>query len=279
MGDAVLRHGGHAVRVEPFDDVQHLGEVRLRERDALGVGHRERLAHGAHETAALLAAALGGAAVGSTVGHARLVDAVVHHELGPHAMANVLLHHMRHAGTLVKVGDIGHNLRVCARRCAKANLAGVAVSERAIEKHHVHALADAQHRVLPAESGGDALLARDAVAQACNARVGAYHGFHRVERLVKTGCLDSENHQVSRDRFACAHATQHARLAVDGDSVARVALITRVVHHVFHSIGAQVLGHDAAVHETHAALADERNLLDTHGRTTFPRLVSFELAG
>ena len=194
-------------------------------------------------------------------------------------MANVPLHHMRHAGTLVKARDIGHYLRVCARRCAKANLSGVAVGKCAIEKHHVHALADAQHRALPAKSGGNALLARDAVAQARDARVGVHHSFHRVERLLKAGRLDSKNHQVSRGCLARAHTAQQARLAVDGDSVTRMALIARVVHHVFHRLGAQVLGHDAAVHETHAALADERNLFDTHGRTTFPRLVSFELAG
>ena len=80
-------------------------------------------------------------------------------------------------------------------------------------------------------------------------------------------------------RLACAHTAQQARLAVDGNRIAGMALVACVVHHILHRVGAKVFGHDAAVHETHAALADERDLLDTHGRTTFPRLDSFEPAG
>ena len=191
-------------------------------------------------------------------------------------MADVLLHHVRHAGALVKVGNVSNNLGICACRRAKANLSGVAVGERAVEKHHVHALADAQHGTLPAESCGNALLARDAVAQARDARMGAHHGFHRVERLGQAGCLDGKNHQVGRCRLTCTHAAKRARLTVDGDCIGGVALIASVVHHVFHCIGPQVLGHDAAIHKAHAALTDKRDLLDTHGRTAFPCQVFFK---
>ena len=66
-------------------------QVCFGQLNALGVGNRKRLAHGGDKTAALLGARLRGASVGPAVGHAGLVDAVVEHEFGPHAVRNIAL--------------------------------------------------------------------------------------------------------------------------------------------------------------------------------------------
>ena len=39
VGDAILCHGGHAIWVKPLDNAQHLGKIRLRERNAPGEPH------------------------------------------------------------------------------------------------------------------------------------------------------------------------------------------------------------------------------------------------
>lgn len=86
LRDAVLSHRGHTGGVDSLDEVHHLRQVCLGQFNALGVGDRKRFAHGGNKAATLLGARLRGASVGPAVGHAGLVDAVVEHEFGPHAV-------------------------------------------------------------------------------------------------------------------------------------------------------------------------------------------------
>ncbi len=139
-------------------------QVCFGQLNALGVGNRKRLAHGGDKTAALLGARLRGASVGPAVGHAGLVDAVVEHEFGPHAVRNIALDGMGDAAARVEPVDSGDGRGVRAGRRAKADLARIGKGERAVEEHGVHALADTQDGMLPAKAFGNLLLARNAVA-------------------------------------------------------------------------------------------------------------------
>lgn len=104
FGDAVLRHRGHTGGVDSLDEMRHLRQVCLGQLNALGVGDRKRFAHGGNKAATLLGARLRGASVGPAVGHARLVDAIVEHEFGPHAVRNVALDGMGDAAACVEPG-------------------------------------------------------------------------------------------------------------------------------------------------------------------------------
>lgn len=164
LSDAVLRHRGHAGGIEPFYETHHLRQVFLGELDALGIGDCKRLAHGGDKTAELLGALLRSASVGAAVGHTGLVDAVVEHEFGPHAMCDVVLDGMGDAAARVEPVDSGDGRGVGAGGRTKADLARIGKGERAVEKHSVHALADSEDGVLPAKALGNLLLAGDAVA-------------------------------------------------------------------------------------------------------------------
>ena len=85
-------------------------------------------------------------------------------------------------------------LRVGIGRRAEADLAWPAICEFVVQEHGVHALANAEHRALPAETFGDFLLARNAVAQRRDARFGAHNGFHGIERLRKARGFNRKNH-------------------------------------------------------------------------------------
>lgn len=108
-------------------------------------------------------------------------------------------------------------------------------------------MADAQDGVLPAKALGNLLLARNAVAQRGDERIGAHDVFHSLERLVESSRLDRENDQIGGRCLAGAHGLECAGLAVDRKGVACVTLETGVVHDVFDGIVAECLGDHAAV--------------------------------
>ena len=97
MGLAVLPHGGFPVGGEGVDDGKPAVDVLLRQRDALGVGHRHHLPHGAQHGVPGLAGDLEGA-VAALVQHGGLVAAGVAHQLAPHMGGNI-------AGEGVREGD------------------------------------------------------------------------------------------------------------------------------------------------------------------------------
>lgn len=264
LGGAVLRHRGHAGGVESLDEMHHLRQVCLGEPDALGVGDRKRLAHGGDKAATLLGALFRGTSVRAAVGHAGLVDAVVEHEFGPHAVRDVCLDGMGDAAARVELINGGNGLGVGAGGRAKTNLTGVGKSERAVEEYRVHALADSEDGVLPAKALGNLLLAGDTVAKGCDERVGAHDVLHGLESLVESGCLDCEDDQIGGCRLAGADGLECAGLAVDGERVVRMALKASIVHDVFDGVVAEGLGNHAAVEQAHAALADKGDLVDLH---------------
>ena len=264
LGDAVLRHRGHASGVESLDEAHHLRQVCFGQLDAFGVGDCKRFAHGGDKAATLLGALFRGASVGPAVSHAGLVDAVVEHEFGPHAVRDVALDGMGDAAARVELIDGGDGRGIGAGSCAKADFAGVGKGKCAAEKYGVHALADPQDGVLPAKALGNLLLAGDAVAKGCNERGGAHDVFHSLECLVESGCLDREDDQVGGCRLAGADGLERAGLAVDGERVVRMALKARVVHGIFDGVVAERLGDHAAVEQPDAALADKGNLVDLH---------------
>ena len=194
--DAVLCHRGHTGGVDSLDEVHHLRQVCLSQLNALGVGDRKRFAHGGNKAATLLGARLRGASVGPAVGHARLVDAVVEHEFGPHAVRNIALDGMGDAAARVELVDGGDGCGLGAGRRAKADFARIGKGERAVEEYGVHALADTQDGVLPAKALGSLLLARNAVAQRGDERVGSHDALHSLECLVESSRLDRENDQI-----------------------------------------------------------------------------------
>ena len=244
--------------------MHHLRQVCLGQLYALGVGDRKRFAHGGNKAATLLGARLRGASVGPAVGHAGLVDAVVEHEFGPHAVRNVALDGMGDAAARVELVDGGDGCGLGARCRAKANLARIGKGERAVEEYGVHALADTQDGALPAKALGNLLLARNAVAQRGDERIGPHDALHSLERHIESSGLDRENDQIGGHRLADADGFERTGLAVDGERIARVTLKTCVIHNVFDGVIAEGLGNHAPVEQADAALADKGDLVDLH---------------
>ena len=206
--DAVLRHRGHTGGVDSLDEVHHLRQVCLGQLNALGVGDRKRFAHGGNKAATLLGARLRGASVGPAVGHAGLVDAVVEHEFGPHAVGDVVLDGMGDAAARIEPVDRGDGCGVRAGRRAKADFACIGKGERAVEKHGVHALADTKNGMLPAKAFGNLLLARNAVAQRGDERVGSHDALHSLECLVETGGLDCHIEEQMRWTYSAGQTAK-----------------------------------------------------------------------
>ena len=244
--------------------MHHLRQVCLGELDAFGVGDRKCLTHGGDKTATLLGALLRSASVGAAVGHTGLVNAVVEHEFGPHAVRDVVLDGVSDAAARVKLVDGGNGCGVGAGARAKTNLAGVGKSELAVEKYGVHALADTQDGVLPAKALGDFLLAGDAVTQRCDQRVRPHDALHGFECLIEPSCLDCEDDQVGGHCLARANGLERARLAVDGERVVCVTIEACVVHNVFDGVVAERLSDHAAVEQADTAFADKGNFVDLH---------------
>ena len=184
--------------------MHHLRQVCLGQLNALGVGDRKRLSHGGNKAAALLGARLRGASVGPAVGHAGLVDAVVEHEFGPHAVRNVALDGMGDAAARVELVDCGDGCGIRAGRRAKADFARIGKGKRAVEEYGVHALADTQDGVLPAKALGNLLLARNAVAQRGDERIGPHDTLHSLECHIESSRLDRKNDQIGGRCFADA---------------------------------------------------------------------------
>ena len=136
-------------------------------------------------------------------------------------------------------------MRGCCR--AKANLARIGKGERAVEEHGIHALANTKNGMLPAKALGNLLLARNAVAQRGDERVGPHDALHSLERLVESRRLDRENDQIGGRCLTGADGLERTGLAVDGERIAHVTLETGVVHDVFDGIVAECLGDHAAV--------------------------------
>ena len=179
-------------------------------------------------------------------------------------MRNVALDGMGDAAARVEPVDSGDGRGVRAGRRAKADLARIGKGERAVEKHGVHALADTKNGMLPAKAFGNLLLARNAVAQRGDERVGSHDALHSLECLVETGGLDRQDDQIGGRCLAGADGREIAGLAVDRKGVACVTLETGVVHNVFDGIVAERPGDHAAVEQADAALADKGDLVDLH---------------
>ena len=78
-------------------------------------------------------------------------------------------------------------------------------------------LADTKNGMLPAKAFGSLLLARNAVAQRGDERVGSHDALHRLECLVETGGLDCQDDFTIGGR----------RLAgTDGREIARACPLT-----------------------------------------------------
>ena len=118
--------------------------------------------------------------------------------------------------------------------------------------------------MLPAKALGNLLLARNAVAQRGDERVGSHDALHSLERLVESRRLDRENDQIGGRCLAGTDGREIAGLAVDGERVVRMTLKTGVIHDVFDGVVAEGLGNHAAVEQAHAALADKGDLVDLH---------------
>ena len=118
--------------------------------------------------------------------------------------------------------------------------------------------------MLPAKAFGNLLLARNAVAQRGDERVGSHDTLHSLECLVETGGLDRQDDQIGGRCLAGADGREIARLSVDGERIARVTLKTGVIHNVFDGVIAEGLGNHAAVEQADAALADKGDLVDLH---------------
>ena len=101
--------------------------------------------------------------------------------------------------------------------------------------------------MLPAKALGNLLLARNAVAQRGDERIGSHDALHGFECLVEAGRLDREDDQIGGCRLARADGPECARLAVHGECIVRVTLKTGVIHNVFDGIVAECLGDHAAV--------------------------------
>ena len=91
------------------------------------------------------------------------------------------------------------------------------------------------------------MLARNAVAQRGDERVGSHDTLHSLECLVETGGLDRQDDQIGGRCLAGADGREIARLSVDGERVVRMTLKTGIIHDVFDGIVAECLGDHAAV--------------------------------
>lgn len=171
---------------------------------------------------------------------------------------------MGDAAARVELVYSGDGRGVGAGGCTKADLARIGKGERAVEEHGVHALADTQDGMLPAKAFGNLLLARNAVAQRGDERVGSHDTLHSLECLVETGGLDRQDDQIGGRCLAGADGREIARLSVDGERIARVTLKTGVIHNVSDGVIAEGLGNHAAVEQADAALADKGDLVDLH---------------
>ena len=171
---------------------------------------------------------------------------------------------MGDAAARIELVDGGNGCGLGARCRAKANLARIGKGELSVEEHGVHALADAQDGVLPAKALGNLLLARNAVAQRGDERIGPHDALHSLERHIESSRLDRENDQIGGRCFTDAHGLECAGLAVDRKGVACVTLETGVIHDVFDGVVAERPGDHAAVEQADAALADKGNLVDLH---------------
>ena len=179
-------------------------------------------------------------------------------------MGDVVLDGMGDAAARIELVDCGDGCGVRAGRRAKADFARIGKGERAVEKHGVHALADTKNGMLPAKAFGNLLLARNAVAQRGDERIGSHDALHSLECLVETGGLDCQDDQIGGRRLAGTDGREIAGLAVDGERVVRVTLKTGVIHDVFDGVVAERPGDHAAVEQADAALADKGDLVDLH---------------
>ena len=171
---------------------------------------------------------------------------------------------MGDAAAHVEPVDSGDGRGVGAGGRTKADLARIGKGERAVEEHGVHALADTQDGMLPAKAFGNLLLARNAVAQRGDERVGSHDTLHSLECLVETGGLDRQDDQIGGRCLAGTDGREIAGLAVDGERVVRMALKTGIIHDVFDGVVAERPGDHAAVEQADAALADKGDLVDLH---------------
>lgn len=171
---------------------------------------------------------------------------------------------MGDAAARVELVDCGDGCGIRTGRRAKADFAGIGKGELSVEEHGVHALANTQDGVLPAKALGNLLLARNAVAQRGDERIGPHDALHSLERHIESSGLDRENDQIGGHCLADADGFERTGLAVDGERIARVTLKTCVIHNVFDGVVAERPGDHAAVEQADAALADKGDLVDLH---------------
>lgn len=101
--------------------------------------------------------------------------------------------------------------------------------------------------MLPAKALGNLLLARNAVTQRGDERIGSHDALHSLECLVETGGLDCQDDQIGGRCLAGADGLERTGLAIDGERIARVTLKTDVIHNVFDGVVAECLGDHTAV--------------------------------
>ena len=118
--------------------------------------------------------------------------------------------------------------------------------------------------MLPAKALGDLLLARNAVAQRGDERIGPHDALHSLECHIESSRLDRKNDQIGGRHLAGADRFERTGLAVDGERIARVTLETSVIHNVFDGVIAEGPGNHTAVEQADAALADKGDLVDLH---------------
>ena len=162
-------------------------------------------------------------------------------------MRNVALDGMGDAAARVELVDGGDGCELGAGRRAKADFARIGKGERAVEEHGVHALANTKNGMLPAKALGNLLLARNAVTQRGDERIGSHDALHSLECLVESSRLDRENDQIDGRCLAGADGLERTGLAIDGERIARVTLKTGVIHDVFDGVVAECLGDHTAV--------------------------------
>ena len=118
--------------------------------------------------------------------------------------------------------------------------------------------------MLPAKALGNLLLARNAVAQRGDKRIGPHDALHSLECRIESSRLDRKNDQIGRRCLAGADGFERTGLAVDGERIVCVTLKTGVIHNVFDGVIAECLGNHATVEQADAALADKGDLVDLH---------------
>ena len=256
--DHVLAHGGGAARIERPLQRDHARKLAFGDRDALGRGHSDHLAHGRHIGAEILAQLVGhNLAIGNLIGGAGLVDAHVQHEFGPKAIGDVLLNQVGEVG---RFEDGAYGVEGRLRRLgehADVELAIFAIGEGGPEPHGVHALRYAHHDAVPAVARGDGLLARDAVEHGDDAGVRADQGGHQVEGGRQGEVLDGDHHEVDGTDFLGRPVGQVDHIAVDGVGIRCMAPDAVGVHGVCHMARPERLGRARAVEQAECALADD----------------------